>query len=526
MAIALDVAAWELDAKADDDGETAGATTTSDGGTLTSQPASAFSEAEWLAMFPAEHIVTDELKLRRPIPDPAAARRAERPLTPASMDAAFRARAPVFYWWSRFRSLFLPLLARPLLASLPPYCLSAVMVFLTIYVNAEAGGVYPARQLAAGTVANAFTVLSAILIFLVNGTIRRMDPNGDLDTVAAAPFVRWVELCSEAPGGRLLAHDDGDATCPCPRASCGGGLVRGIQILPFVDCLFQTAVFAALNFFSQYSLVVTLGGAFWTRPWSALIGTLWAITSVLYITTELLLTRVRHCPTSASFGLSLRMYRRATRIAMTSLVAHLETAARTKRTLARGQGEAPDPDLYAELHAHLAHLFKQRVSSNLFLAMTYFAMTSWTFVVGIINYAAGSCICAWQLAVVGNVLALLVADLAIFAVSNGQITDVSVLYSAARRRLRGLRVELARADPSGWTDPQGRQGLLEELDAHDGLLDACAAEIEKSRVRFGGFPVDFGVVRTFVITVFTVGVGLFTVFRGSMFVTLQSICPG
>ncbi len=53
------------------------------------------------------------------------------------------------------------------------------------------------------------------------------------------------------------------------------------------------------------------------------------------------------------------------------------------------------------------------------------------------------------------------------------------------------------------------------------------AEVERFKARFWGFAVGFGFVRTLGATLFTLGIGVYTIFRSlGIFVTVETYCPG
>ncbi|KAI9003509.1 hypothetical protein DFJ74DRAFT_713723 [Hyaloraphidium curvatum] len=136
------------------------------------------------------------------------------------------------------------------------------------------------------------------------------------------------------------------------------------------------------------------------------------------------------------------------------------------------------------------------------------------------NAAAGSCVAAWQLVYLGFVLCWSFAELGIYASANAQIAAVQRLYADARGEIRALAARIA-ADP----DP-ALCALRRQLAAHDAVLEWSTGEAEKAGAKMFGFPITGGVIRGLLITLFTLGVGLWTVLRGlGIFLTVETMCP-
>lgn len=65
---------------------------------------------------------------------------------------------------------------------------------------------------------------------------------------------------------------------------------------------------------------------------------------------------------------------------------------------------------------------------------------------------------------------------------------------------------------------------VEMLDRHDRVLSSFL-EADRYRARFLGFPIDVGVLRTLIVTLFTLAVGLWSVLKGSGLVfTFDNFC--
>jgi hypothetical protein len=128
---------------------------------------------------------------------------------------------------------------------------------------------------------------------------------------------------------------------------------------------------------------------------------------------------------------------------------------------------------------------------------------------------AGFCVTAWTLGITSFAILILTIDVVNTAVSNSQITAVTDLYLSARKELRTMA---ARADPS-------RQIALARARRHDLILESFGG-VERFRGKLLGFTVDPMVARNVLLTVFTLFVGFWSIFRISgITVTAESVCP-
>ncbi|KAI9003850.1 hypothetical protein DFJ74DRAFT_693880 [Hyaloraphidium curvatum] len=113
-------------------------------------------------------------------------------------------------------------------------------------------------------------------------------------------------------------------------------------------------------------------------------------------------------------------------------------------------------------------------------------------------------------------------DLVNHAASNAGISSIRDLYRTARLE---IRVSLSDPAVANATSPD-RKAAARTLHAAEAVL-ASFCDVDAYRARFMGYPVGFGVVRTVLVTLFTVGIGLWSVLRGAgTYVTLQQACTG
>ncbi|KAI9022083.1 hypothetical protein DFJ74DRAFT_706977 [Hyaloraphidium curvatum] len=210
--------------------------------------------------------------------------------------------------------------------------------------------------------------------------------------------------------------------------------------------------------------------------------------------------------------LSLRIQRRAMFVALRDFIDSFD------RAIFGGEAstELPDARLYPKLHYRLADTWEKRVpflvSGRLFLGLVSITFALPT----VVNLAVGSCIPAYSVVLLVLLLVVTITDLTHVALSNEQIEKITELYRQAQTGIRDKLVRARRLPP----DP-ARAPLLEALREHDRLLESFR-EVAGFRGRFLGFVVDFGVLRTFLVTVFTLLVGLWSILRGSIVFTLDS----
>jgi hypothetical protein len=138
----------------------------------------------------------------------------------------------------------------------------------------------------------------------------------------------------------------------------------------------------------------------------------------------------------------------------------------------------------------------------------------------IINMAVGSCCPAWN--VMRIVLSLVYSSLSLSSlpVSNSQISTVVSLYGDAERALDALIASASRL-------PQtcARRDVINSLSAHATVL-LSLEKTDRLRARFLGVPVTWGLVKTLFVTLFTLGVGLWSILKGvGVFFTMQTVCP-
>ncbi|KAI9019944.1 hypothetical protein DFJ74DRAFT_142515 [Hyaloraphidium curvatum] len=352
-------------------------------------------------------------------------------------------------------------------------------------------------------------------------------PEPDYSAHALAGLVRWsqlVELDSRsvtgrgeaengsATGGasRLLEHRTGDPLCPCPLTSCAGRLVRSAPLLCLVEALARTLPPTGFILFVLATPMMVRAVPFWTSWW-ALPGVLAVVGALDYIPIN---TIGRFSTNASLLRLSLRVQRRAMFLSLNDMLDAFDRVIFSEHPA----GDIPDAQLYAKLHYRLAEIWERRVPIVSGRIMLGFASAAFA-VPLVADLAAGSCIPVFVVLSFVYLINVSTTDLTHVALSNEQIELITELYRQAQTAIRDMLVRAAPLPP----DPD-RAHLLDALAKHDRLL-ASFREVSGFRGRFLGFVVDFGVLRTFLVTVFTLLVGLWSILRGSVFFTLDSICP-
>ncbi|KAI9021361.1 kinase-like domain-containing protein [Hyaloraphidium curvatum] len=131
----------------------------------------------------------------------------------------------------------------------------------------------------------------------------------------------------------------------------------------------------------------------------------------------------------------------------------------------------------------------------------------------IVNVGVGSCIPAWLLFCLSIVLVYMLINAINLASRNNLISVVASAYHDARRDLRTACLKL------------GPTPLAAALEQHDRVIGSFL-EVSRYSAKILGFTVTYGGVRTMVVTMVTLSVALWSVFRSlGVFFTMESFCP-
>ncbi|KAI9034687.1 hypothetical protein DFJ74DRAFT_26416 [Hyaloraphidium curvatum] len=424
-------------------------------------------------------------------------------------------------------------------------------------------GQFGHSQLVAGTAAVLWNWTCSALFFVATKaisrywyTMGRARPDDGLNSVPWAVIVRWLELvgngrlgggvqeCPDERGKpasntarepqlscanlqtlsqnaesgcippqgmvRLLDHDPSrPELCPCPLPRCAGGLVTRSAW----HALLRTVVVGLPQLVtilgSLWTPMVTFAGRTWTTWWTALPACVVIVCGLLYVFFGSMMQLQLWNP--GLLELLLRGHHRAVSLSLSSF---LETA---RRSLESGHPLRPDADeQHVGLHQILMRVWQNRLDDGKgVLAFFVWSTLGNVVLCSVITASTGSCITMWTLGALGISLAYQAFELASFAVSNAQVDAVGLLYAQARDELGLLLARSPRAAP----------GIREDLGYHEKVL-AVQAEVGRYKARFLGFAVGYSVLRTLLATLFTLGVGLWSILRSAgVFATVETFCP-
>ncbi|KAI9003006.1 hypothetical protein DFJ74DRAFT_713916 [Hyaloraphidium curvatum] len=397
---------------------------------------------------------------------------------------------------------------------------AALCAVVAWFANATAASPFGRTQMAAGLAAvvcyacMSFFVLiaSAARAGLVTRASARLagGPDEDASSHPFAVVARYLQVVrskgeSEA---RLLAHDADDDLCPCFLKSCAAGLPRAAGYWRWAEYLVRTSVLIASLFLIVYTCLVTMAPVTW-HVW-------WGIVPNLSVVVYLALccpyfVAVRFVANPPIRNLQFRLRHRAAAIALRALLQRFRTKDGAEKE--DGSSGVPDPTDSADeplvvLHALFTAIWAARSGQGMTSAPYVVFYLAAAAVCSIINIAAGSCVPAYVPAILVQMLVTFTVDVVSLATSNAEIEGIAALYSAAETELRGL--SLRRDDAARAAD-----------------VLATFARVRDTRARLAGIAVDFGVVRTVLLTSFTVLVGLWTLLRSAgVVVSLDIACRG
>ncbi|KAI9005142.1 hypothetical protein DFJ74DRAFT_409509 [Hyaloraphidium curvatum] len=494
-----------------------------------SGPATRFSAAEWAALFPspvtpgpdaADADVPHEL---RELALRVAAERAVAP--PLDLDALLAGLegAPVTRQLVRVGAF----LKR---RGLPHYGLmelthQAFALFFVLLVWIENDGRFGTRQLVVATVASFVRVAiwDARLMtghFLPSEKEVFMKPSAadsgsSVDGNVLAGLVRYRELV-QAGGTLLTEHVPGDPLCACPKPGCTGGLTWVTFFSYTASAAVQIACMLTWPVVLRvWTPAVTLGSVTWSTPWAATL----VVLGIVFISWLMVVTTLMQVATyarnGAAFALDTRLRRRAAQLCLEDLLERLRDA------LARPDGtwkpREAESEPYMALHGALVTTWRRtKAGSDPSRAVMLTGLLAE--VVAVLIFVIGSsCIPSPNLAgVLYIIFTLLVFDLLVLAAANTSPDRIAALFRSASHSLRSIGTAAAAS---------GRTDLAAAASWHDRFLSGFA-DVDPYRIRAFGAPVTFDLVRTVVATLFTLGVGLWSLLRGAgVGVTIGIVCP-
>jgi len=177
------------------------------------------------------------------------------------------------------------------------------------------------------------------------------------------------------------------------------------------------------------------------------------------------------------------------------------------------------PGDYVKLHLPLTSAWQRRILQYNVSPAVVLSASSVIAVLALINLFAFSCIPAAYICCIGNAFSINFVDLSNVVAANDQIEAIRSLYLEAAEELHELRREVLCGDHI--TSPELFAAIEAEAEVLGSYLD-----VDRYRIRFWGFVVSYGMVRTLLVTLVTLIVGLWSILRGlGCFVTLETICP-
>ncbi|KAI9024821.1 hypothetical protein DFJ74DRAFT_767362 [Hyaloraphidium curvatum] len=406
---------------------------------------------------------------------------------------------------------------------------------LALYLAASAllnDGYFGAAQLwAAVGVGAVVFIAEAVRMARVYWDVRAAERAKDLGAIqpyspAVNPlctFVRRNQLLGSQRTSPLVAHRDEDGPlCTCPRKGCSGASAKAAGRAKLVLMPLYTAAFSFLTtVMPNWTLLVTWAPRIWGHGWSAVLMALALACDVYYnFLANLFLLYDFLGPQNWNAEVLRRLHRRALVLALDALQAKAESAVESAN-----QGKPPELDHgkqedYVWLHERFAEGWNAAAHTNWFtnLALPLIVYGS---LAAAVNMIVGSCVPGPALSTALMSLLLFAVVLNNAAASNRRIFDARGLYLSARQRLRFLAAECTPATPS---DPRWQTGGW--LRAHCDALSGCLAQAEAGGARLLGFQVGQGTVRTSVVTIVTLAVGMWSVLRGlGITATMEFACP-
>ncbi|KAI9002171.1 hypothetical protein DFJ74DRAFT_696950 [Hyaloraphidium curvatum] len=489
---------------------------------------SILSRAEWLVLLPAAPSPLQAMSGASPPADPAADLRNADPLTLDSFTSILSKWTPSLAISVRVQRATEPWATRPVLRGTLLYLVFVPLLAVPWVFN---DGRFGSVQLAVGTSTLAlaffassvgitlFAVYQAGLKVMGNSTTTVKVASRDYSSHGAAGLARWIQLASKVGSDSavtaLLGHNSKDDLCPCPNVQCAGRLPRRADVLRIVDMSFRLSLLTFSGFSYFWTPLVSTGIAqrTWTTPWSAVFGGL-TVAALLNFGWPAAL--VRFSTNVPLLQLSNRIGCRAMKLASEDMLCRYRLLIDTGAQWTRGT--TSERQLYMDLHILFTSSWRRRILQYTASVANLFA-SSVNLLMGLINIAACSCLPACFLLYLVYTLAMNLIDLVNVSAANAQISDVRSLYADVSSELRELR-RIAYTAPSR-PDPDVIAALEADAEVLGSYLD-----VDRYRLKFLGFVMTYGVVRTLFATLLTLGIGLWSILRGlGVFVTMETICP-
>ncbi|KAI9034246.1 hypothetical protein DFJ74DRAFT_10963 [Hyaloraphidium curvatum] len=411
-----------------------------------------------------------------------------------------------------------------------PYLFQAMFVFaLLIVMHCSIwtlnDGTFATGQIAAGLVAMCELYLSATgILIIIYVRLRGVpEPRSQLPELLAV-LVRWHELVGsskdvETGTSPFLVHRSGDGLCTCE--ACFTGTAKWLpwehvaRTVP-MHCL-TGFIFIAM----AWTPLVYYEGPLWSVWWGILLGTLLMVSIAVYMASASL--NRWNSPSIVLTNLQTRAYHRASTLALASLVlrAKHDLLEPPPPTQARPPTAGSLEELYARLHAGYTTIWQRsHRSASDFITLLAFLGPIGIVVAIVIFIATGNCIPLFTVIFALVFVWMTFNDLLHLPVANAQIDAVATLYAGARQALHSLLAQAAKLPPH-----PDRAAVAEQVLGHARLLQTFE-EVGRLRATFVGVPVTWGLAKTFLVTMLTLAIGLWSVLKGAgVAFTVQSVCP-
>ncbi|KAI9002093.1 hypothetical protein DFJ74DRAFT_696581 [Hyaloraphidium curvatum] len=378
------------------------------------------------------------------------------------------------------------------------------MIVALWLLNPRAEHPYPDKQVGFATAALLFTFLGLMVAAVRDKKAEKgMDemlntsPAGDFSGHPYAGVARWTQLLESGPSA-LTAHDPQDHLCPCPLKSCAGdsadaaareALITGTVALSFEVCG---------NVLIHWTVIVTFAPVTYTTPWAIFIIVVFCMNLFFQeISTPYPSSIASHPP----MDLAKRLRSRAVMLVLRDLL-HRE------RNVVDREAVPTDPltaEQYAILHRELSRTWRSFLARSSHPRTLYATILVLFVGSGIIYLIGEACVPIWVPIIFAEFTLVLLRDLALLALWNSSIEQIRLLYASTVVELLSIGTPSARR--------------------HADLITAFVGE--DVRGKWMGFLVDFSAVRTAGVTLFTLGVGLYTIFRGlNISFPVSTVCPG
>ncbi|KAI9008668.1 hypothetical protein DFJ74DRAFT_773059 [Hyaloraphidium curvatum] len=244
------------------------------------------------------------------------------------------------------------------------------------------------------------------------------------------------------------------------------------------------------------------GARLWTSPWAALA----TCALVVWFGPGFSITMMINPTHAPLMELSNRVQERAVAVALGRSLARFSSRLEDPAFRVPPEDREADVVFHAVLHSRLVRRWR-RASADLQSSRVYAAMMVVSFVSGaVVSAAGGSCIPLWILFSILAVMAWIFLDLVTIATSNEGPERIARRYVEAGLRAREM------ASRAGCRE-MGQ--LAEELKDFHWIAQSYAEVARTTRAGLVGYPITWGVLRSFAVTFLTLVLGMFTLLRSA-----------